>query len=437
MDKENANIISRRTHKAGLSPVRTPPRFRKICNKTISANANESESESGASNVNAVEEFSFQKLRGAAQQFEKKQKDHYTKCKKDSDQNVMHHSYRSTVPVQHQHTTSSTTSSTMTTPRKTQPAHFLDKPKSTVSASASVRASASAPAPAPMKVEDFSFQALKQKALIREGKKPAKMDSEEDFSFQNLKAKAKSTESASSNNNSNGTTVPRTPVRIPAKRAMPMTPMTPQTVGSRSKSRCRTPMSPHRSIIAQPMPMNMNMPSQYSSLSSSTPTRSRIPPTTPQKKEMEVGGLPKPYTNKTASVTTTFNPSRFKFVPKIHRQEVQATDDRNASVQKISQWLSDDPFDKKKQVVIRKGEQIANKSRAFEHDELLHSMANKKESRVQREKQHFPEGKVSQGKSWLQKAFGEGEEEVEEVSSVIEKQRMIQNAFKRKPGVRY
>jgi hypothetical protein len=57
---------------------------------------------------------------------------------------------------------------------------------------------------------------------------------------------------------------------------------------------------------------------------------------------------------------------------------------------------------------------------------------NKKETRVEREKEHFPVGKVSQGKNWLQSAFGEKKVEEEELSSVLAKQRMIENAFKKK-----
>jgi hypothetical protein len=76
----------------------------------------------------------------------------------------------------------------------------------------------------------------------------------------------------------------------------------------------------------------------------------------------------------------------------VKKEEVEATDNSMASVQKLSQWLSDDPFQRKKQITIRKSEQVAHKSRAFESDEILKTLvggSNKKETRVEREKEHL------------------------------------------------
>lgn len=134
--------------------------------------------------------------------------------------------------------------------------------------------------------------------------------------------------------------------------------------------------------------------------------------------------------------TTKINSKIFQFNPRKVHQDVQATDSSNASVQNIANWLSDDPFEKKKQIFIRKGDQITAKADAFEHREVLEMQRhNKKESRVQRERQHFPEGKVSQRKDWLQSAFGENMEEDKEgnqTSSVLDKMKIFESSLNSK-----
>jgi hypothetical protein len=94
-------------------------------------------------------------------------------------------------------------------------------------------------------------------------------------------------------------------------------------------------------------------------------------------------------------------------------------------------------------LLIRKGEQIANKSRLFEHEELINGELRKKnDSRVQRERQYFPKGKVSQNKDWLQhRAFVDGgdkkdSDEKENIQTVMEKRKLIESAFKKKPTFR-
>lgn len=134
--------------------------------------------------------------------------------------------------------------------------------------------------------------------------------------------------------------------------------------------------------------------------------------------------------------SSTYKLNRFQFKPKIKKEEVQATNDSIASVQKLSKWLSDDPFDKKKQLVIRKGEQIANKSKAFEHEELMKGKL--KESRAQREKHYFPTGKVSQNKDWLQnRAFGDGNnkecDDKSDNGGVMGRKQLIESALKKRP----
>ena len=62
---------------------------------------------------------------------------------------------------------------------------------------------------------------------------------------------------------------------------------------------------------------------------------------------------------------------------------------------------------------------------------------NTEESRAQRERQYFPQGKVSQNKDWLQKAFVENDdngsnEDDPENLGVLEKRKLIESAFKKK-----
>ena len=122
-----------------------------------------------------------------------------------------------------------------------------------------------------------------------------------------------------------------------------------------------------------------------------------------------------------------FNPNRYRFMPKIKKEEVEATDNKNASVQKISEWLGNDPFGNKKQILIRQEAKIMIKAKAFEHEEVF-QMRNK-DVVSGKELRHFPVGKVSQGKKWLQSAFGETKEE-DDSSSVSMKKKKYEYVLK-------
>lgn len=54
--------------------------------------------------------------------------------------------------------------------------------------------------------------------------------------------------------------------------------------------------------------------------------------------------------------------------PKVHSEEVQATNDGYASVAKLSQWLANDPTSTKKKKHVRRGKNVINKSRNYEKD---------------------------------------------------------------------
>lgn len=86
------------------------------------------------------------------------------------------------------------------------------------------------------------------------------------------------------------------------------------------------------------------------------------------------------------------NPVRFRIKPKINKEDVEATDDKRVSVKTLSAWISDDPFDQKKLRHIRSGTHVINKSRVFEPD--------KKKIDV-----HVEAGSVHEKQAWLSGAF--------------------------------
>jgi len=105
-------------------------------------------------------------------------------------------------------------------------------------------------------------------------------------------------------------------------------------------------------------------------------------------------------------------PSPFvkKWRKRIKKQEVQATNDTNASVHKLAQWLADDPFEKRKNLGVRKGSRILAKSRIFEPDQVSPKAAR-----------DFVDVSidVSGKKDWLKGAFERKEVEDEEIKTTI------------------
>ena len=282
--------------------------------------------------------------------------------------------------------------------------------------------------------EDFSFQKLKQKAVGMEaasiqktGNKKGNNDRHnsneineevEDFSFANLRQKALMT--TPSKRLGGKTITPSTPFRnISYKKTQHR--VAPHTICGKG---CR----PTSNIIA-PIPFSLQ-------------NRSNSAPKTRPQVELDVNigsktlvNVPEKKNHSTSK--SSFNPNRFQFKPKIKKEEIQATNDTHASVKKLSQWLSDDPFEKKKQLLIRKGEQIANKARIFETEEVLNETLQVNcQSRAQRERQYFPEGKVSNGKDWLKNhAFGDktkshDSDDSDQNCGVMEKKKQIEAALK-------
>ena len=71
---------------------------------------------------------------------------------------------------------------------------------------------------------------------------------------------------------------------------------------------------------------------------------------------------------KPSKIVPATNPVRFRMKPKINKEDVEATDDKRVSVKTLSAWISDDPFEQKKLKHIRSGVRVINKSRVFEPD---------------------------------------------------------------------
>lgn len=93
------------------------------------------------------------------------------------------------------------------------------------------------------------------------------------------------------------------------------------------------------------------------------------------------------------------NPVRFRMKPKINKEDVEATDEKRVSVKTLSAWISDDPFEQKKLRHIRSGTHVIVKSRAFEPDKALPD-SKKIEIKV---------GSVHEKQAWLSSAFKQEE----------------------------
>ncbi len=442
---------------------------------------------------NAEEDFSFAKLKGAVKKFEQVQKEHHKSHQFSSsllNSNATLNTSASSLALTSASSFGTTDSGSIITasttpmsagdeessqsPKKRSfgkasndnkensnnilqpPTHIRTSTVTTQSANNDIKAS--------NVDEDFSFQKLKQKALGMEKaagsnvipngflvldkmksqsnkqRMSKKEEENEDFSFQTLKEKALKG--------------PSTPVRKPVNRSASNSRSCSRSRDTTRTSNPRVVIAPHTVCGKTRCPLVPPI-SHYNSSTSSTTSYIRSN-STPKKRIQSKGSfdggrkiptIPLTETKKKVSSSslssTSFDPSRFQFKPKIKREEVQATNDTIASVSKLSKWLADDPFEKKKQLLIRKGEQIANKSRAFEHEELVNGSCRGglgRESRAQRERQYFPDGKVSQNKDWLQNAFGDSgkneEEDCPENLGILEKRKMLESAFKKKSGLR-
>lgn len=101
-------------------------------------------------------------------------------------------------------------------------------------------------------------------------------------------------------------------------------------------------------------------------------------------------------------VSKTYTPVQRRFRPKIKKEEVAATNQTKASVQKLSAWLSGDPFEQKKQRPVVRGRNVLTKARAFEPDQP---------SPVTADIQHKLKGSVTHRKKWIERGYNEGTED--------------------------
>lgn len=441
-DKENISNnrnITTAANNHSIYKKHTPPRVRSIniiSNNTPSKNTLP---KAPLTNVTMImnhddeaEDFSFSKLKGAIQSFEQRQKAQYSSsCPRQQQQ--QQHYYKFELKTNLSNSSNATQSTCATGNSKiTSCSSFGSVDSSGTSTSVVTRddvncvrsegqlsSQMSEINDSNHNDEDFSFQKLKQKAIglekavVHNNRIGADGNtfnnnvqvSDEDFSFQTLRQKALTPIKNKTNKPQHHRIAPHTICGQSKRLVPPQAPIVPLFV-----SHLRPPKSTTKQIQT---------------------------PSTKEETKDKQQPLQQTVNN---CKNTAFNPNRFQFKPKIRKEDVEATNDTTASVQKLSQWLSDDPFEKKKQLLIRKGEQIACKSKAFEHEELVNGLLKTtKESRAQREKHYFPEGKVSQNKEWLQNhAFGDKKKlENDHVCSVMEKKKMIEAALKSKSNRHY
>jgi hypothetical protein len=444
----NRNITANTTNHSSYK-IHTPPRLRSINISKNTASKKNTLPLATLTNVTMImnhddeaEDFSFAKLKGAIQSFEQRQKAHFiNSCPPQQLQQQHYNKFELKTNLSNSSYATQSTSCATVNSKITSCSSFGSVDSNGTSTSVVTRddvncaRSVGQLSSQPTEIdnnhndEDFSFQKLKEKAIGLEKNvvhntrigansklcsnsitfninNNVKCSSNEDFSFETLRQKA-------------------------------LTPIKNKTIKTQHHR-----VAPHtncgqtRHLVPPKTPI---APLSVSHLRPKSTTKQIQTPSTKQEAMDRQQPLRETVNN---CKNTAFNPNRFQFKPKIRKEEVQATNDAMASVQKLSQWLSDDPFEKKKQLLIRKGEQIACKSKAFEHEELLNGMLKtNKESRAKREKHYFPEGKVSQNKDWLQNhAFGDkkklGNGENDHVCGVMEKKKMIEAALKSKSNRR-
>ena len=98
---------------------------------------------------------------------------------------------------------------------------------------------------------------------------------------------------------------------------------------------------------------------------------------------------------------TTATPVRFRMKPKIKKEDVEATDEKRVSVKTLSEWISDDPFEQKKLRHIRSGARVISKARVFEAEKAI----------VASRQADIKAGCVHERQVWLSGAFKHESEE--------------------------
>lgn len=141
------------------------------------------------------------------------------------------------------------------------------------------------------------------------------------------------------------------------------------------------------------------------------------------------------------SIKSNRNPVRH-FKPKIENTEVAATNDSRVSVSKLSEWLSDKPFETRKVKPDRRGQNIAMKAQMFES--VPEQKQPKPQSKLQTQPYLTPASKkemlvVSERKKWIESQFKNDTNTIEEDKdlmpcNVAERARWLkEDAFSKQP----
>eukprot|EP00978_Attheya_sp_CCMP212_P032356 scaffold126020_cov34-Attheya_sp.AAC.1 len=180
----------------------------------------------------------------------------------------------------------------------------------------------------------------------------------------------------------------------------------------------KVPASPKRSF-----PSKNNAP--VSSSATKVPIRPKLSAVVETRRKTIVPAYSSSQKLPTGYVNPVVAANRKVWQAKVLKEEVKATDNGYASVEKLSKWLQDDPFDKKKAKPLRWGSNVISKSQAYSPLKSNGTAATAKDE--------IASGKVSGRKQWLQKAFKHDEEEEQECvpSDVTSKKLMLENAFKK------
>ena len=136
------------------------------------------------------------------------------------------------------------------------------------------------------------------------------------------------------------------------------------------------------------------------------------------------------YPNYTKNVKS-YVPVQKPMKQKIDKKDVAATNDTRVSVSKISEWLSNDPFETKKSKTIKRGMNVMMKSLKFEPDQR---------SPVNIEVMDPIGGNVSDRKKWIENCFKKNIDDKDELSNsnkVADRARWLQEEAFSKQTARF
>ena len=132
----------------------------------------------------------------------------------------------------------------------------------------------------------------------------------------------------------------------------------------------------------------------------------------------------KPPIHRPLSTTSAIHPLRIQAKPRIKKSDVEATDSKRVSVKTLSSWMSDDPFEQKKGIrTVRTGRNVISKSRTFEKE---------RETRLDRQCD-IKAGSVEDRSAWLSGAFKHDGDDKYSAPLLLEKKVVIRPYQQPKP----